>query len=210
MRRMSFATAASAMAARACKRAVEAVNGEIRKALTGFDASDQRGLDQRLCELDGTDNKKRLGANAILGVSLATAKAAARDHDQPLYRYLGGEAATLLPVPMMNILNGGAHADNPIDFQEFMIAPVGAPNFAEALAHGRGSLPRAESRAEGRRPQHLGRRRGRLCPEPRLDARRRSISSWRRSAPQASSRAPTSISPSMWPRPSSTRTTAMC
>ena len=118
------------------RRAVETVNGEIRKALTGFDASDQRGLDRRLCELDGTDNKKRLGANAILGVSLATAKAAARDLDQPLYRYLGGEAATLLPVPMMNILNGGAHADNPIDFQEFMIAPVGAPNFAEALRMG--------------------------------------------------------------------------
>ncbi|MGB6197167.1 MAG: phosphopyruvate hydratase, partial [Methyloceanibacter sp.] len=115
---------------------VEAINGEIRKALTGFDASDQRRLDRRLCELDGTDNKKRLGANAILGVSLAAAKAAARDHDQPLYRYLGGEAATLLPVPMMNILNGGAHADNPIDFQEFMIAPVGAPNFAEALRMG--------------------------------------------------------------------------
>jgi enolase len=118
------------------KKAVEAVNGEIRKALTGFDASDQRALDARLCELDGTDNKKRLGANAILGVSLATAKAAARDRDQPLYRYLGGEAATLLPVPMMNILNGGAHADNPIDFQEFMIAPVGAPHFAEALRMG--------------------------------------------------------------------------
>jgi enolase 1/2/3 len=118
------------------QRAVEAVNGEIREALTGFDAGDQRGLDRRLCELDGTDNKKRLGANAILGVSLATAKAAARDHDQPLYRYLGGPQATLLPVPMMNILNGGAHADNPIDFQEFMIAPVGAPNFAEALRMG--------------------------------------------------------------------------
>jgi enolase len=117
-------------------RAVEAVNGEIRKALTGFDASDQRGLDARLCELDGTDNKKRLGANAILGMSLAAAKAAARDHEQPLYRYLGGPQATLLPVPMMNILNGGAHADNPIDFQEFMIAPVGAPNFAEALRMG--------------------------------------------------------------------------
>ena len=118
------------------RRAVEAVNGEIRTALTGFDAGDQRGLDRRLCELDGTDNKKRLGANAILGVSLATAKAAARDHNQPLYRYLGGEAAMLLPVPMMNILNGGAHADNPIDFQEFMIAPVGAPNFSEALRMG--------------------------------------------------------------------------
>ena len=118
------------------RKAVDAVNGEIRKALTGLDAGDQRGLDRRLIELDGTDNKKRLGANAILGVSLAAAKAAARDHDQPLYRYLGGEAATLLPVPMMNILNGGVHADNPIDFQEFMIAPVGAPNFTEALRMG--------------------------------------------------------------------------
>ena len=121
---------------RGVRRAVELVNGEIRKALTGLDADGQRGIDQRLCELDGTDNKQRLGANAILGVSLATAKAAARDHNQPLYRYLGGAEATLLPVPMMNILNGGAHADNPIDFQEFMIAPVGAPSFAEALRMG--------------------------------------------------------------------------
>jgi enolase len=118
------------------RRAVEAVNGEIRSALTGSDAGDQRGIDRRLCELDGTENKKRLGANAILGVSLATAKAAARDRNEPLYRYLGGGEATLLPVPMMNILNGGAHADNPIDVQEFMIAPVGAPNFAEALRMG--------------------------------------------------------------------------
>jgi len=118
------------------RKAVEGANGEIRKALTGSDANDQRAIDRRLCELDGTDNKKRLGANAILGVSLATAKAAARDHNQPLYRYLGGPGATLLPVPMINILNGGVHADNPIDFQEFMIAPVGAPNFAEALRMG--------------------------------------------------------------------------
>ena len=118
------------------KRAVEAVNGEIRKALTGADAGDQRAIDQRLRDLDGTENKKRLGANAILGVSLATAKATARDRSEPLYRYLGGTQATLLPVPMMNILNGGAHADNPIDVQEFMIAPVGAPNFAEALRMG--------------------------------------------------------------------------
>ncbi len=118
------------------RKAVEAVNGEIRKSLTGLDAGDQRGIDARLCELDGTENKKRLGANAILGVSLATAKAAARDKSEPLYRYLGGAEATLLPVPMMNILNGGMHADNPIDFQEFMIAPIGAPNFAEALRTG--------------------------------------------------------------------------
>src|SRR5215813_9048814 len=118
------------------RRAVEAVNGEIRNALEGFDAGDQRGLDQRLREIDGTENKKRLGANAILGVSLAAAKAAARTHNQPLYRYLGGPEATLLTVPMMNIVNGGAHADNPIDFQEFMIVPVGAPSLAEAVRYG--------------------------------------------------------------------------
>jgi enolase len=118
------------------KKAVEAVNGEIRKALQGFDAGDQRGLDQRLRDLDGTKNKKRLGANAILGVSLAAAKAAARTYSQPLYRYLGGSEATLLPVPMMNIINGGVHADNPIDFQEFMIVPVGATSIAEAVRVG--------------------------------------------------------------------------
>ena len=116
--------------------AVEAVNTEIRKALDGFDADDQRGLDQLLCDLDGTENKKRLGANAILGVSLAAAKAAADSHEQPLYRYLGGEEATLLPVPMMNIINGGVHADNNIDFQEFLIVPVGAPSIAEAVRMG--------------------------------------------------------------------------
>ncbi|MBC8013598.1 MAG: phosphopyruvate hydratase, partial [Methyloceanibacter sp.] len=118
------------------KKAVEAVNGEIRKGLAGFDASDQRGLDQRLRHLDGTENKKRLGANAILGVSLAAAKAAAASQGLPLYRYVGGAEATLLPVPMMNIINGGVHADNPIDFQEFMIAPVGAPSIAEAVRMG--------------------------------------------------------------------------
>ena len=118
------------------KKAVEAVNGEIRKSLTGFDASDQRGLDQALRDLDGTENKKRLGANAILGVSLAAAKAAAASQGLPLYRYVGGAEATLLPVPMMNIINGVVHADNPIDFQEFMIAPVGATSIAEAVRMG--------------------------------------------------------------------------
>ena len=118
------------------KKAVEAVNGEIRKALTGFDAGDQRGLDQRLRDLDGTENKKRLGANAILGVSLAAAKAEALSQGLPLYRYVGGPDATLLPVPMMNIINGGVHADNPIDFQEFMIVPVGASSIAEAVRMG--------------------------------------------------------------------------
>jgi enolase len=118
------------------RKAVEAVNGEIREALTGFDADDQKGLDQRLRDLDGTSSKKRLGANAILGVSLATAKAAEAGRGEPLYRYLGGEDATLLPVPMMNIVNGGAHANNPIDFQEFMVVPVGADSIAEAVRIG--------------------------------------------------------------------------
>ena len=118
------------------KKAVEAVSGEIRTALTGFEAADQRGLDQRLRDLDGTENKKRLGANAILGVSLAAAKAEARSQGLPLYRYVGGPSANLLPVPMMNIINGGAHADNPIDFQEFMIVPVGASGIAEAVRMG--------------------------------------------------------------------------
>src|SRR5262249_5492974 len=118
------------------RRAVEAVNGEIRKALSDFDAADQRGLDQLLCDLDGIKNKKRLGANAILGVSLAAAKAEADAQGLPLYRYVGGPQANLLPVPMMNILNGGAHADNPIDFQEFMIVPVGASSIAEAVRMG--------------------------------------------------------------------------
>jgi enolase len=118
------------------RKAVEAVNGEIRERLQGFDVNDQRGLDQALRDLDGTENKKRLGANAILGVSLAAAKAEAASQGLPLYRYVGGEEATLLPVPMMNIVNGGAHADNPIDFQEFMIVPVGAAGIAEAVRMG--------------------------------------------------------------------------
>jgi enolase len=118
------------------KKAVEAVNVEIRKSLAGFNAADQRGLDQRLRDLDGTENKKRLGANAILGVSMAAAKAEADAQGLPLYRYIGGAEATLLPVPMMNIINGGVHADNPIDFQEFMIVPVGATSIAEAVRMG--------------------------------------------------------------------------
>jgi enolase len=118
------------------RKAVDAVNGEIARALQGADAADQKALDQRLCELDGTENKKRLGANAILGVSLAAAKAEAASRKLPLYRYLGGAEASLLPVPQMNIINGGAHADNPIDVQEFMIAPIGASSFSEAVRMG--------------------------------------------------------------------------
>jgi len=117
-------------------QAVEAVNGEIYDALSGFDAEDQRRLDDLLIELDGTANKSRLGANAILGVSLAAAKAAAGSANLALYKYVGGVSARVLPVPMMNIINGGAHADNPIDIQEFMILPTGADSFAEGLRMG--------------------------------------------------------------------------
>lgn len=117
-------------------KAVENVNGEIAEALANFDAADQRALDQRMIELDGTQNKARLGANAILAVSMAVARAAAAAYHLPLYRYLGGAAANLLPCPMMNILNGGAHADNNVDLQEFMVMPVGAESFSDALRWG--------------------------------------------------------------------------
>ncbi len=118
------------------EKAVEAVNGEIFDAIGGLDAEEQAQIDAVMIELDGTPNKARLGANAILGVSLAVAKAAAISNNLPLYRYVGGVNARTLPVPMMNIINGGAHADNPIDFQEFMILPAGAPTFAEGLRWG--------------------------------------------------------------------------
>ncbi len=117
-------------------KAVEAVNGEITDALLGFDAEDQRDIDRIMIELDGTENKARLGANAILGVSLAAAKAAANARGLPLYSYIGGVSAHVLPVPMMNIINGGEHADNPIDFQELMVMPIGAPSLAEAVRWG--------------------------------------------------------------------------
>ena len=116
--------------------AVAAVNGEIAEAIVGFDATEQVGIDRTMIEMDGTPNKGRLGANAILGVSLAVAKAAAEFTGQPLYRYIGGTSAHILPVPMMNIINGGEHADNPIDIQEFMIMPVGADNIREAIRMG--------------------------------------------------------------------------
>ena len=118
------------------QQAVDSVNGEIFDALQGMEAEEQRRIDNALLMLDGTENKSRLGANAILGVSLAVAKAASQSLDLPLYRYLGGVNARVMPVPMMNIINGGAHADNPIDIQEFMISPLGAPTLAEAVRWG--------------------------------------------------------------------------
>src|SRR6202166_4818453 len=117
-------------------KAVAHVNGPLRDLLTGFDAQDQRGLDARMQKADGTDFKSNLGANAILAVSLAAAHAAARDNGLPLYRHLGGDQDLTLPVPMMNIINGGAHADNSVDIQEFMILPIGAPSFSEAVRYG--------------------------------------------------------------------------
>ncbi len=125
-----------AFAGKGVSQAVNHVNGEIASAVTGLDAADQAALDRAMIELDGTPNKRRLGANAILGVSLAAAKAAAADAGAPLWRYLGGHDAHVLPVPMMNVLNGGAHADNRVDFQEFMIVPSGASSFSEGLRTG--------------------------------------------------------------------------
>jgi enolase len=125
-----------AFGGKAVTRAVAHVNGEIAETVRGRDATDQRGLDEALIALDGTDDKARLGANAILGVSMAAARAAAAESGQPLWRYLGGPEANLLPVPCMNVLNGGVHADNPVDFQEFMIAPVGARSVAHAVQIG--------------------------------------------------------------------------
>jgi enolase len=126
----------SAWAGKGVSRAVANVNGEIASAVAGVDAEDQSGLDNAMISLDGTPNKARLGANAILGVSLAAAKAAAAEEGMTLWRYLGGEAAHVLPVPLMNLLNGGAHADNKVDFQEFMVAPVGFDSFSSALQAG--------------------------------------------------------------------------
>ena len=126
----------AAFGGKGVRRAIENANGEIAEAVNGLDAGDQRGVDEAMISLDGTDGKSRLGANAILGVSMAAARAAAAEADEPLWRYLGGDEAGLIPVPTMNVLNGGVHADNPVDFQEFMIAPVGAGSFARAMQMG--------------------------------------------------------------------------
>jgi enolase len=136
MRRWSCAMAETRYKGKGVTKAVDHVNTDICEELLGLDAEDQIEIDTAMIELDGTPNKARLGANAILGVSLAVAKAAAQASNLPLYRYVGGPSARVLPVPMMNIINGGAHADNPIDFQEFMIMPVGAESLADAVRMG--------------------------------------------------------------------------
>ena len=150
------------MPARAFSRRWSNINEVIAPELEGMDASEQRELDNAMIELDGTPTKSKLGANAILAVSMAAARAMADHLGIELYQYLGGFTASLLPTPMMNILNGGAHADNNVDFQEFMVMPVGAKSFSEGAALGRRNLPRAEGRAEEARLQHRGRRRRRL------------------------------------------------
>ena len=147
-------------------KAVDDVLDVIGPELVGYDASEQRLVDQQLIDLDGTPNKSRLGANAILGVSLAVARAAADSAGLPLFRYVGGPSAHLLPVPMMNILNGGAHADSNVDVQEFMIAPIGAGHLRRGAGHGHRDLPRAQGGAEEGRPGDRARRRGRLRAEP--------------------------------------------
>ena len=147
-------------------RAIANVNGEIADTARGRDALDQSGLDEALIALDGTDGKSRLGANAILGVSMAAARAAAAEAGQPLWRYLGGEDANVLPVPTMNVLNGGAHADNPVDFQEFMVAPVGAESFAQAVQMGAEVYQQLKGTLKQRGPDDRRRRRGRVRPGP--------------------------------------------
>ena len=154
------------------QKAVDAVNGEIADAILGIDAEDQADVDNAMIALDGTPNKARLGANAILGVSLATAKAAADARGLPLYRYVGGVNAHVLPVPMMNIINGGEHADNPIDFQEFMIVPVGADVAVRGGAVRVGDFPHAQEDAPRQGAVDRRRRRGRVRAGHRQHHRR--------------------------------------
>ena len=142
------------------------VNTEISEAIAGLDATEQAFIDKTLIDLDGTENKSRLGANATLAVSMAAAKAAAEESGLPLYRYFGGSAAMRMPVPMMNVINGGAHANNNLDMQEFMIVPVGAAVLPRGPALRRRGVPRAEEAARRQGPVDLGRRRGRLRARP--------------------------------------------
>ena len=148
-------------------RAIEHINTEISEAVLGLDSSEQAFLDRTLIDLDGTENKSRLGANATLAVSMAVARAAAEESGLPLYRYFGGSAAMQMPVPMMNVVNGGAHANNNLDLQELMIIPVGAPSFREAMRYGAEVFHALKKIIDGARHEHRGRRRGRLRAERR-------------------------------------------
>ena len=194
--------------------AVANVNGEIAAALKGARAAEQGALDQTMIELDGTPNKGRLGANAILGVSLAAAKAAAADSGQPLYRYLaelyGGGEPTLLPVPMMNVLNGGAHADNSVDFQEFMVVPGRRLELLRVPARRDRGLPRAEEEPRLEGPLDRGRRRGRLRAQPRLERGGAAGGAGRGRGGRLRARRATSSSPSTRRPARSSRTAPTC
>ncbi len=191
-------------------KAVENVNEKIAPELIDLDATDQVALDHLMIDLDGTHNKGKLGANAILGVSLAVAKAAAKSLGLPLYRYIGGTNARQLPVPMMNIINGGKHADSNVDLQEFMAMPVGATVLLRSAAMGRRRLPLAQGRSESQGPEHRHRRRGRLRPQP---AQQRGCHrSHCRSHPEGRLHPRRASWPSRWtpPPPSSSTTASMC
>ena len=192
------------------RTAVEHVNTEIADAIVGLDASDQRLLDDELVTLDGTDGKRRLGANAILGVSLAVAKAAADEAELPLYRYVGGANAHVLPVPFMNVLNGGAHADSNVDLQEFMLAPVGAASFSRGAALGRRDVPRAQGAAAGARPVDRAGRRRRLRAGPPVERGGARAAPRPRSSAPATRPARRSRSRSTSRRPSSSPTAGTC
>ena len=180
-------------------KACDSVNRDIFDAIGGFDAEDQIHIDETMIALDGTPNKAKLGANAILGVSLAVAKAAADVVGLPLYRYIGGTQTRVLPLPMMNIINGGAHADNPIDFQEFMILPLGAPSLSEAVRYGAEVFHALKSALKKAGHNTNVGDEGGFAPEPAARRRRRSISASRRSRRPGSSPASMSRSASTAP-----------
>ncbi len=186
--------------------AVEHVNGEIAEVLAAFDPYDQRGIDMALVDLDGTPSKGRLGANAVLGVSLAVARAAAVDAELPLFRYVGGANAHVLPVPMMNVLNGGAHADNSIDFQEFMIMPVGAASYSEGLRWGVETYHALAKVLKARGLSTTVGDEGGFAPEPPVQRRSGGHPRWRRSRRPVGCRATRWPSRSIPPPVSSSRT----
>ena len=199
-----------ATSARACSRRSRTSTPRSARRSSASTRPSRRLIDKTLIELDGTDNKSRLGANAILAVSCAVAKAAAEESSLPLYRYLGGAGEMQLPVPLMNVINGGAHANNKIDLQEFMLVPIGAPTFREALRYGAEVFHTLKKMIDARgMPTTVGDEGG-FAPEPAEQRGGAAAAGARRSTRRATRRAPTSRSRSTAPRPSSTRTAATC
>ena len=186
-------------------KAIGKIKDKIAPKIIGLDVTNQAELDHLLIELDGSPNKSNLGANAILGVSLAAAKAAAESVGLPLYRYVGGVQSNRLPVPMMNVINGGAHADNNVDFQEFMIVPFGAPTFRESLRYGAEVFHALKSVLKSKKMNRPLATKV-VLPQIYLLTKRLLISSWKRSPRLDLNPVSTSVSPLMWPLPSSSRT----